>query len=174
MTTVISGSPEGSRKPASEPGIYRRFAIGRMGTALVPFLLTFLILTAFWLLFSGKYDRFHILFGIAACLIVAGLNHDLLFPQGVKPRLMGQWIRFCGYVPWLLYQVFMANLHVLYLTLHPRMQERIDPRMIEAFPKQRIQVPVTHAKIFGWYDNEYGSYTNLFGDLTVHVHRMME
>jgi glyceraldehyde 3-phosphate dehydrogenase len=38
----------------------------------------------------------------------------------------------------------------------------------------RIQVPVTHAKIFGWYDNEYGSYTNLLGDLTVHVHRSLD
>lgn len=35
----------------------------------------------------------------------------------------------------------------------------------------RIRLPVTHAKVFGWYDNEYGSYTNLLGDLTVHVHR---
>jgi glyceraldehyde 3-phosphate dehydrogenase len=35
-------------------------------------------------------------------------------------------------------------------------------------------VPVTHAKIFGWYDNEYGSYTNLLGDLTVHVARMLD
>lgn len=36
-----------------------------------------------------------------------------------------------------------------------------------------ISIPVTHAKIFGWYDNEYGSYTNLLGDLTVHVHRTL-
>jgi glyceraldehyde 3-phosphate dehydrogenase len=50
----------------------------------------------------------------------------------------------------------------------------IDGRMMDTLPKQRIQVPVTHAKIFGWYDNEYGSYTNLFGDLTVHVHRAMD
>ena len=35
----------------------------------------------------------------------------------------------------------------------------------------RVRVPVTHAKVFGWYDNEYGSYTNMLGDLTVHVHR---
>jgi glyceraldehyde 3-phosphate dehydrogenase len=33
---------------------------------------------------------------------------------------------------------------------------------------------VTHAKIFGWYDNEYGSYTNMLGDLTVHVHRALD
>ena len=36
------------------------------------------------------------------------------------------------------------------------------------------RVPVTHAKIFGWYDNEYGSYTNRLGDLTIHVHKALE
>ena len=39
---------------------------------------------------------------------------------------------------------------------------------------QRIEIPVTHAKIFGWYDNEYGSYTNLLGDLSVHVHQALD
>jgi len=34
-----------------------------------------------------------------------------------------------------------------------------------------MRVPVVHAKIFGWYDNEYGSYTNRMGDLTVYVHK---
>ena len=37
-----------------------------------------------------------------------------------------------------------------------------------------VQVPVTHAKVFGWYDNEYGSYTNLMGDLSVHIHRTLD
>lgn len=37
-----------------------------------------------------------------------------------------------------------------------------------------VEVPVTHVKIFGWYDNEYGSYTNLLGDLTEHVHRALD
>jgi len=32
-----------------------------------------------------------------------------------------------------------------------------------------VRVPVTHAKVFGWYDNEYGRYTNMLGDLTVHI-----
>ncbi len=36
-------------------------------------------------------------------------------------------------------------------------------------PDPIVHVPVTHAKIFGWYDNEYGSYTNRLADLTVHV-----
>ncbi|MFZ1982380.1 MAG: glyceraldehyde 3-phosphate dehydrogenase NAD-binding domain-containing protein [Smithella sp.] len=43
--------------------------------------------------------------------------------------------------------------------------------MMKAFPEKILQVPVVHAKIFGWYDNEYGSYTNKMGDLTVYIHK---
>lgn len=32
-----------------------------------------------------------------------------------------------------------------------------------------VKIPVTHAKIFGWYDNEFGSYVNFLGKLTVYV-----
>jgi glyceraldehyde 3-phosphate dehydrogenase len=47
----------------------------------------------------------------------------------------------------------------------------LGPKLREQLASTRIRLPVTHAKVFGWYDNEYGSYTNLLGDLTVHVHR---
>lgn len=36
-----------------------------------------------------------------------------------------------------------------------------------------INIPVTHAKIFGWYDNELGSYVNFLGRLTVYVEKNM-
>jgi len=36
-----------------------------------------------------------------------------------------------------------------------------------------ISIPVTHAKIFGWYDNELGSYVNLLGKLTIYVDKNM-
>jgi len=36
-----------------------------------------------------------------------------------------------------------------------------------------LKVPVVHAKIFGWYDNEYGSYTNRMGDLTTYIHQSL-
>ncbi|HSR12900.1 MAG TPA: glyceraldehyde 3-phosphate dehydrogenase NAD-binding domain-containing protein [Thermodesulfobacteriota bacterium] len=32
-----------------------------------------------------------------------------------------------------------------------------------------LEIPVTQAVIYGWYDNELGSYTNLMGDLTLKV-----
>ncbi len=32
-----------------------------------------------------------------------------------------------------------------------------------------VEIPVTQAVIYGWYDNELGSYTNVMGDLTVKI-----
>jgi glyceraldehyde 3-phosphate dehydrogenase len=34
-----------------------------------------------------------------------------------------------------------------------------------------VRVPLTHVKVFGWYDNEMGSYTYRLGELTAHVGR---
>lgn len=36
-----------------------------------------------------------------------------------------------------------------------------------------VSIPVTHAKIFGWFDNEFGSYVNRLGDLTCYLHSQM-
>ena len=49
----------------------------------------------------------------------------------------------------------------------PNMPEELA----KSFPDKVMKVPVVHAKIFGWYDNEYGSYTNRMGDLTVYIHK---
>ena len=35
--------------------------------------------------------------------------------------------------------------------------------------KDKLQIPVTQAVVYGWYDNELGSYTNMLGDLTVKI-----
>jgi len=35
-----------------------------------------------------------------------------------------------------------------------------------------LEVPVTQAVIYGWYDNELGSYTNMLGDRTTSIARM--
>jgi glyceraldehyde 3-phosphate dehydrogenase len=35
------------------------------------------------------------------------------------------------------------------------------------------RIPLTHVKVFGWYDNEMGSYTYRLGELTGHVARSL-
>jgi len=87
-------------------------------------------MAAIWVLLSGKFDAFHLSLGMISCLIVAYFSGDLLFESPQLMRLPGTWLRFIRYVPWLLYQVFLANLHVLYLTFHPRMHDLINPQII--------------------------------------------
>jgi len=38
---------------------------------------------------------------------------------------------------------------------------------------ETLHVPLTHVKVFGWYDNEMGSYTHRLGELTEHVARSL-
>ena len=45
--------------------------------------------------------------------------------------------------------------------------------VLQSIPAKRMRVPVVHAKVFGWYDNEYGSYTNRMGDLVVYAHKQL-
>jgi len=94
-------------------------------------LITFLILFSLWILLSGKFDLFHLSLGIISCIIVTLFSGDLLFPESKINGFMLSWLRFLRYLPWLLYQIFLANLHILYLVFHPRMMELIDPEIIK-------------------------------------------
>ncbi|THB77871.1 MAG: glyceraldehyde-3-phosphate dehydrogenase [Desulfobulbaceae bacterium] len=44
---------------------------------------------------------------------------------------------------------------------------------LTAEAESTLEVPVTQAVIYGWYDNELGSYTNMLGDLTIKVAESM-
>ncbi|MFC1882466.1 Na+/H+ antiporter subunit E [Thermodesulfobacteriota bacterium] len=137
--------------------------------AAAPFLLTFLITGFFWAVFSGKFDLFHIALGIGSCLIVAALSADLLFPSKIKPGLVLCWLRFAGYIPWLMYQIFRANLYVLYLTFHPRMLELIDPKIIEFNTKLKSDVSrTTFANSITLTPGTITVSVSVLGKLTVH------
>jgi glyceraldehyde 3-phosphate dehydrogenase len=45
----------------------------------------------------------------------------------------------------------------------------IDMAVVSSLKKTVIRVPVTQAVIYGWYDNEMGSYVNMMGDRTVSI-----
>jgi glyceraldehyde 3-phosphate dehydrogenase len=45
----------------------------------------------------------------------------------------------------------------------------LDKKIVTGLNQTVIKVPVTQAVIYGWYDNEMGSYVNMLGDLTVSV-----
>lgn len=125
-----------------------------------------------WILLSGKFDLFHLSLGIISCSIVAYFSGDLLFegPNTNLKGLPGAWIRFARYIPWLLYQIFLANLHVLYLTFHPRMMALIDPRIIKFRSKLQSDLSrVTFANSITLTPGTITVYVSMDGDFSVHA-----
>jgi len=45
----------------------------------------------------------------------------------------------------------------------------VEPEAVAAMKDPLLRIPVTQAVIYGWYDNELGSYVNLLGDRTVSI-----
>jgi multicomponent Na+:H+ antiporter subunit E len=125
-----------------------------------------------WVLLSGKFDAFHLALGIISSAIVAYFSADLLFesPNIELKGLPGSWIRFVRYIPWLLYQIFLANLHVLYLTFHPRMTDLIDPRIIKFKSKLQSDLSrVTFANSITLTPGTITVYVTMDGDFSVHA-----
>lgn len=134
------------------------------------FLLTFLIMGALWILLSGKLDAFHLSLGAISCAIVAYFSGDLLFASPKIMRLPRAWLRFTQYMPWLLYQVFLANLHVLYLTFHPRMHELINPKIINFQSKLKSDISlVTFANSITLTPGTITVFVSGEGDFHVHA-----
>jgi len=50
----------------------------------------------------------------------------------------------------------------------------LSEEVINSFKNTVIRIPVTQAVIYGWYDNEMGSYVNMLGDRTVTIAESMQ
>lgn len=90
---------------------------------------TFVVMLAFWVVMSGMFDAFHLTLGLISCLLVAHFSHDLLL-EGDAKRWGRDFVGILLYLPWLLWQIVLSNLHVAYVVLHPRMLDLIDPQLI--------------------------------------------
>ena len=89
-----------------------------------------LLLVITWLLFS-LFDLKHIYFGIFAILIVYSWCKNLFFVEKNNKKfylLDINWIYFFGYIFWLLWQVFLANISVAKIILFKK--EELDPGFI--------------------------------------------
>ena len=91
---------------------------------------TFLIMLTSWIILSGRFDLFHLTLGIISCLLVAKLSSNLIFTNNRKKGRLTEAFRFISYMPWLLWQVFIANISIAYLAIHPKMMDKIDPQIL--------------------------------------------
>jgi len=132
--------------------------------------LTFLICFATWIILSGRFDLFHIGLGVLASGIVALFSDTILISRRGLEQLPHQWLGFILYIPWLLYQVLLANLHVMYLVLHPRMIDLIDPKIIHF--KSSLRKPMSlfiFANSITLTPGTITVYVSITGRYTVHV-----
>ncbi len=117
--------------PGNNPSAKNASKSSRLKRLNVTHIISFFILFALWIIFSGKFDGFHLAMGLISSAIVTGFTGDLMFTSQQTRGIFRLWLRMAGYIPWLLYQIFLANLHVMYLVLHPRMMELINPKVIQ-------------------------------------------
>ena len=136
---------------------------------VLPYILTFIIMFSVWILLSGKFDRFHVSLGIISCVLVSVFGSELLFPDLKIKELPIVWFRFIRYIPWLLYQVLVANIHVMYLAFHPKMIDLIDPQIIVFRSRLKSDLSlVTLANSITLTPGTITVYVSIYGDVTVH------
>jgi multicomponent Na+:H+ antiporter subunit E len=124
-------------------------------------LASFFILLAFWIFMSGLFDIWHFGLGILSCALVAYMSSDLLFKKTGKHRLVSKEVAaFVAYVPWLLYQICLANIYVVKVALSPNLPNRIFPHIVKFRTKLKSEMAVTTFA---------NSITLTPGTITVHI-----
>ena len=95
---------------------------------IMRFVLTALIMFAFWIFLSGKFSLILLLSGLISSLLVSYMSNDLLIGNGDIKLGFIRTIRFIRFLPWLLWQIVLANIDLALRTLHPKMP--INPILI--------------------------------------------
>ncbi len=97
-----------------------------------------LLLFGVWFAFSGHTEIEFLIVGAVVAVIGTALTHWLFAgDQELRfrhvPYTLGWFIhgffRSLLYLPWLLWEIALSNLHVAYLVLHPRMP--VEPNLVE-------------------------------------------
>lgn len=80
---------------------------------------------------SGMFDLWHLGLGVVSSALVAYMSHDLLFQNRITKKNLKEAVRIIRYIPYLFYLIVLANLYIVYLSLHPNMKSIIDPHVIK-------------------------------------------
>ena len=129
LDTAVQFTAEETRFLEEKRGQLLFTGAQRRKTQFQNFVGTTVILFAFWMLLSGKFDAFHLTLGAICCVLVAYLFHDLLFANVRVGDMRVVAARFIAYIPWLIQQILLANIHVVSLVVRRRMP--IDPRVVK-------------------------------------------
>ena len=95
-------------------------------------LVVFVLLFLNWIVFSGKFDVFHLGLGLVSCVVVTWLSQDFLFydrSKGLRARIH-EISAFLCYIPWLTWEVIFANIHVFKLAMTNNGYVEMAPRVV--------------------------------------------
>jgi multicomponent Na+:H+ antiporter subunit E len=140
----------------------------RKKTEFQNFVGTTIILYAFWILLSGLFDAFHLTLGVICCMLVAYLFHDLLFANVRAGDMRVIAVRFITYIPWLIEQIVLANIHVAALVLNPKMP--IDPRILTF--KTKLETDISSVTLANSITLTPGTITMDIEDGVFYVHAL--
>jgi multicomponent Na+:H+ antiporter subunit E len=107
--------------------------VGKRSLGGFSLVISFLALYVFWILNSGKIEAFYLILGVVCSLAIAYIFHEIFVPIKDPKMAFTTAIRFLLYIPWLFYQIVLANLDVAKRVLHPAMP--IQPHII-SFPSK--------------------------------------
>ena len=92
------------------------------------FLITTIAMFLFWILLSGEFTFILITSGVVASLITAYLSHDIFIGKADLKTETGRVFKFIVYIPWLLWEIILANVEIAYLVLNPK--PLVDPQIV--------------------------------------------
>lgn len=131
---------------------------------------TSVILFAFWLLLSGKFDAFHLALGVICSLLVAYLFHDLLFANVRVGDMRTVVVRFLAYIPWLFSQIVLSNIHVALLVIKRKMP--IDPQVVTF--KTKLETDISQVTLANSITLTPGTVTMDIRDGVYYVHALSQ
>jgi multicomponent Na+:H+ antiporter subunit E len=97
----------------------------------VGFVVTWLLLAALWVGLSGFFDPVHLTFGAVSVTLVTLFTHRRFMPSAAVSGALARMGRLVLYVPWLVWQIAVANVDVMQRIFGMR---PIDPVVIRFTP----------------------------------------
>ena len=137
-------------------------------------ILIFFLLFVNWIVFSGKFDAFHLGLGVISCAVVGWLSQDLLYVDRKKsmPARLQEAFAFLKYIPWITWEVVKANLHVFKLAMTKAGYEEMAPRVVTF--KTYLKTDFAKFVLANSITLTPGTITMLIRGDIVHVHTMSQ
>lgn len=168
LDTAVQFTAEQTRFLKDKRGRLLFTGTQRKKTRFQNFVGTSVILFVFWMLLSGKFDAFHLTLGAICSILPAYLFHDLLFANVRVGDMRVVTARFIAYIPWLLQQILLANIHVASLVLRRRMP--IDPQVVKF--KTKLETDISSVVLANSITLTPGTITMDIQDGVFYVHAL--